>query len=552
MPESHVSRGPSTAHTSSLRFYKDLSEQQALLISGLKAEIAGLRTQVSSLSAQTDTYRDALRRLEQGIPVEKVSQSASSDGTIIKQGAAEDGLPVEDLGQPRRAALALRSAPKIEYKKETSVWSTGRGGKGPPTQAVDTTTMIMGLDITEEPHSPSREDIDHRGPSLSRGVTEDDALEIAVKREWEDGVPPPRTTDGKRLRLRPEVVISQSNRRMRSMSSTNATPEEVHPSLPRPGNSGEHSYRIDIDAQLYGSNTILTNSQSSAPDPYQRQQTQEAAGNLGGGPPTNESYVHARLRGVPSFPITIDPSVRDVKVSREYMSKTFGGTYRVMSVKYTDRNREEHNHTYSHSFFPKVAINWNAPRKPGDPGVFFLAKPEPLWPDGPQKLMVGLGDAQFCYMGEYSFTMTYPMSPQEFKALPDKIRRRWGRNLCQDPHHRELRARLFLRDRFGRIASENEVAKALATTDIYKIEPNKIVEAYETGFIVMYVWNMECIGYDEGFARRIATPLLAQSKRSKGPRGGNTARAKRRATTMTSEEASVGSGSDDDFSDAET
>ncbi|KAI0675356.1 hypothetical protein C8Q78DRAFT_1075645 [Trametes maxima] len=568
-----------------LRFYKDLSEQQALLISGLKAEVAGLHTRVSSLSAQADVYRDALHRLEHVLPVEESNPTTSSDGTAIKVGAAEDRLPVEDLGQPRRVALAFRGAHKTEDKKDISVGSTWPKGKGSATQ-VDTET-IVGLGIEDDqPRSPVKTGVPHRESSSSHVVMGGPALERAVKREWDGGDMIP-SMGRKRVRLKPEVVVPQLSRRMRSTYANDTAPRRVHSPLPGPSSSGSdylgghlssrsispglvediegpfktdteamHSlYRMDgQSAYAFGTPASPLRTQAdnrpSASDGPRRQRQQEVDRDPDTEPPTNEHYVHARLHDVSSLPVTIDPSIRDTKVNREYMSYAFGGSRRVMCVQYNDQNRKEHNHTYKHCLFPKIMINWNVPRKPGEPGVFFLARPKTRWPDGPQKLMVGLDHGQFCYMGEYSFTMTYPMSTQEFKALPNKVRKEWGRNLFKKAKDRELRARLFLHDRLGRTASEQELAEALAADDDYKLEPHKIVEAYDTGFLVMYAWNMECIGYDEEFARAIAARLPAWSKRSNGPKGKCAARAKTATRMTTFEEASKDSG-DEDFSDAE-
>ncbi|EIW63271.1 uncharacterized protein TRAVEDRAFT_43574 [Trametes versicolor FP-101664 SS1] len=227
------------------------------------------------------------------------------------------------------------------------------------------------------------------------------------------------------------------------------------------------------------------------------------------GPLRWQDYLRDRVNDVPVFPVALGSTDSNILVSRKFISQNFGGGMRQMSVSFTDDNRRTFGHSYTHCLFPKVKLNAMVPRTPGAPGIMFLAKPRPRWPEGTQKLLVGLADAQFRYMGEYKFTRSEPLSPGEFCSLYLKVSKEWGRNLFRkdEPEERALRACRTLFKQLGRQPSEKEVEDALDTKEKYTLDPEDVREAFETEFWVLHTWKMECVGYDEDFQCRIIASL---------------------------------------------
>lgn len=138
-------------------------------------------------------------------------------------------------------------------------------------------------------------------------------------------------------------------------------------------------------------------------------------------PRTLEDYLHARLREVPAHPVTLDSTISDVRVPRQFLSTYFGGSNRNMFVTLSPENRRKHGHGYPHFLFPKAEKNYTVPRTPGVPGLMFLAQWEKVWAEGPQKVLVGLQHSQWRYMGEYNLVRSERMSPAEFNALPGRV-----------------------------------------------------------------------------------------------------------------------------------
>ncbi|KAI0373982.1 hypothetical protein BV20DRAFT_1118624 [Pilatotrama ljubarskyi] len=194
------------------------------------------------------------------------------------------------------------------------------------------------------------------------------------------------------------------------------------------------------------------------------------------------------------------------------MRMTFGGNRRTMSITFSEESRSLHKHHYPHCLFPKISPNRPVPHAPDQPSLMILAKPERRWPEGTQKVLVGLRDAEYQYMGEYILRGSAPLTVREFEALPEKVRREWGKAMRDSKEHREIRARLCIYDQLGRPASQQELAEAFASGQSYKLEPQRIVDAFNTGFL-MYTRTMKCIGYDTDFQCRISAGLTTRGQR---------------------------------------
>ncbi len=131
--------------------------------------------------------------------------------------------------------------------------------------------------------------------------------------------------------------------------------------------------------------------------------------------------VHKRLQGYEAYPIDLDPLIRDVMVTREFMSETYGTS---MHAFYPDITRYKraflggHRH---HFLFPNLQLNPEAPRQPGAPGLLCRATDRAPWGDLAMKVLVRIRDNHWHYMGDYKTIKAEPLSVEEFLALPESV-----------------------------------------------------------------------------------------------------------------------------------
>ncbi|KAL7281577.1 hypothetical protein ACG7TL_004894 [Trametes sanguinea] len=203
-------------------------------------------------------------------------------------------------------------------------------------------------------------------------------------------------------------------------------------------------------------------------------------------------------------------SVVNISASRRKVTgDNFGGSKRAMVVSYSDDNRRYHGHRYANCLYLKDLINWGIPRRPGEPGVLFIVESS-LWSAGPQKVFIWLDHSKWLYVGEYELTRAGFLSPQEFKLLPHKVRKKWGAILttgdAQLNKFRGLRARVSHYNRTGHVLDKEDLADALraAPENTFQLPQQHMIDALDGGILAMKIWNMKCMGYDEDFQRRIA------------------------------------------------
>ncbi|CCL98679.1 uncharacterized protein FIBRA_00681 [Fibroporia radiculosa] len=220
----------------------------------------------------------------------------------------------------------------------------------------------------------------------------------------------------------------------------------------------------------------------------------------------NADIIQARLlaMSVQSYPVTVRPTLRDITVNRKFMSQVYGGSPQSMCPSINMKNRT---HRFRNFLFPTLMLNPHAPKEPGEPGLLLRVTKDAAWQPGDQKLLVGLRQGTYRYMGEYTMVRAEPLSREEYKSLPANAKREWAGEILRRRKDKGLRVRIILRrENPGREPTEQEVKEAIGDTnnEYRNVNEAEIIRAFKTGQETMSVWCMKSVGYDEGFQRDVA------------------------------------------------
>ncbi|EIW56089.1 uncharacterized protein TRAVEDRAFT_30652 [Trametes versicolor FP-101664 SS1] len=273
----------------------------------------------------------------------------------------------------------------------------------------------------------------------------------------------------KRARLQPEVLISQPRKKNRPPAHS-----------PSRSSSSPH-------ASASTSTVALPDVSVAASEWY---------------PP---EFCRERLRHTPVFSVSLDPTIRDITIHHGAIQKAFGGTWNSSWAVFGDLDRHQRGHNYMRFRLSASRSYHIPPREPGGPGALLLTYNP--WPEGPHKVLVKTEDDLYKYMGEYDLLEAEPITVAEFQTLPHRTRRAWGAGLCKLHSNGNFLAAIALQKQFGRTATAQEIAAVLAgqkPEGELAMTAQEVLEAFADGRMILRVWVMQCVGYDEEFQRKIA------------------------------------------------
>ncbi|KAF8308425.1 hypothetical protein DL93DRAFT_1884599 [Clavulina sp. PMI_390] len=143
--------------------------------------------------------------------------------------------------------------------------------------------------------------------------------------------------------------------------------------------------------------------------------------------PPQRAFRLIASRRVDHFPLQLVPGAHPLAFTRGDISGLFGGTPQgLWSI--PKESRVVHENVVNMCY---VAEEWNAcaPLRVGEHGICFrwpeeLYNPVPETPNG-LTLFRKLAPKKWLYMGQYRFRKSEDMSGEEWKSLPDNVRRNW-------------------------------------------------------------------------------------------------------------------------------
>ncbi|GJE97742.1 hypothetical protein PsYK624_139630 [Phanerochaete sordida] len=240
--------------------------------------------------------------------------------------------------------------------------------------------------------------------------------------------------------------------------------------------------------------------------------------------------IRRRLDGLNAREVKLEPRERDVVVTRRFMSETYGGNTQALFPAISSTKRAALGGHQHHIIYPTLKRNPEAPLMPGQPGLLCRALSTVPWEDADitkLKLMVGLGEGLWAYMGDYTTEPAVPLSEEEWNSLPEKTKRTWANDVATANKHIPLHSRILLRDRWGREPTEDEVSEEAAVIKAQaNLQPKKhrpkptedelqqVMRAYSSGKQIIYIWRFKCVGYDEAFQRELVLKYSAWQRKS--------------------------------------
>lgn len=229
--------------------------------------------------------------------------------------------------------------------------------------------------------------------------------------------------------------------------------------------------------------------------------------------------IHRRLDGLEGREVKLEMRTRDVVVTRKFMSDAYGGNSQALFPVISPHKRASTGGHQHHLVYPTLKRNPEAPQVPGQNGLLCRALDTVPW-DNPSipclKLMVGIGESMWGYMGDYVTEPAEPLSKEEWDSLSEKTKRTWAIDIATADKYIPLRSRIILRERLGREPTDDEVFNEAASirTRLHgkskkerpkptEDEVQRIIQAYSSGAQRIYIWRFKCVGYDEAFQQEV-------------------------------------------------
>ncbi|EAU82325.2 hypothetical protein CC1G_06635 [Coprinopsis cinerea okayama7 len=231
------------------------------------------------------------------------------------------------------------------------------------------------------------------------------------------------------------------------------------------------------------------------------------------------------------YPIERNEVVNGGLITREFISKVYGGNMREAYPTMAPAKLAIHG--FNHLFFLSDSFQPQAPKGPGEPGLFISVGTEDGIGDlGVRKVLVRVSrktPAKWQYRGEYHIDQSKSLTADEWRAQTPALRNMWARELGLPScgWGAQTRARIYIRKTYEREPLENEwkgiVAEGLDKT----ITPEEIALALTKGEETLTVFTMKCVGYDTRFQKHLikewerwTPPPKAPQQKKEGAGGG--------------------------------
>jgi len=119
---------------------------------------------------------------------------------------------------------------------------------------------------------------------------------------------------------------------------------------------------------------------------------------------------------------TLDQATREAKVTRAFMSKTYGGnsqqTYPPIGPDFLAK------HGMNDFMYINKKFQSEAPEIPGAPGLFFCTGDGHASDESPRRVLVSIGKSEWQYLGQYHMARSHIpfLTKEEWAAEPKKVR----------------------------------------------------------------------------------------------------------------------------------
>ncbi|KIM42680.1 hypothetical protein M413DRAFT_26695 [Hebeloma cylindrosporum] len=263
---------------------------------------------------------------------------------------------------------------------------------------------------------------------------------------------------------------------------------------------------------------------------------------------------------IPNHYFKVDQATREVKVTRIFMSQTYGGnsqrTYPPIGAHFLAK------HGMNDFMYINKKYQIEAPEIPGAPGLFFCTGDTHASDVSARRVLVSIKQGIWQYLGQYQMARSCTPSPflttEEWAAQPKMMRDTWAKVLASKDWGSDICARIRGRKEFGREPTNEEV-DGLLNNGRYKLTtPQEVMAALDAGIERLTVWTLKCVGYDNDFQLQLSEKFPVwerQQTKKKVVRkpvqqgnGGSRGKKRKRADTPESEDTD---GGEDEVADKE-
>lgn len=227
------------------------------------------------------------------------------------------------------------------------------------------------------------------------------------------------------------------------------------------------------------------------------------------------------LSGIPSY--AINPPAHDLRLPRQFLTNTFG--LPMMGFIWDTRGKKDEKKKIPGRNFQFLTatyqLNPNMPSYPGGPGLLLSCRKAMLgsvWslfaPVRSEKM------ARWNYLGQYTPEEAGTLTRDEFQSQTPAVREKWGKKIVEHkkyPEYLEMRARIAFRKRNGGEepdvkAVESEIKRIKENKDAKYLSVQDVIGAFDRGEESISIISMECVSYNEEFARELADKLAPWTK----------------------------------------
>ncbi|KAK0228165.1 hypothetical protein IW262DRAFT_1490235 [Armillaria fumosa] len=212
----------------------------------------------------------------------------------------------------------------------------------------------------------------------------------------------------------------------------------------------------------------------------------------------SQDSIRARLNpiGLDIFPIPLPWTTANIGVSREFISKYYGGspqsTFPSIGQKFIDL------HGDIEYMYLNLEYNPHAPQVPGAPGLFYGWEA-----DGTEifRLIVCVGRNEWNYMGEYRMGPCAPLTVEEWNSQ-DRVTT-WAQGIVESSWGVGTRATIRLQERLRRKATEEEIGDAIDAGEKFQdVTIEEVLAEFSSGREarqILHISTLKCIDYNTGF-----------------------------------------------------
>ncbi|TFY62525.1 hypothetical protein EVG20_g6671 [Dentipellis fragilis] len=224
------------------------------------------------------------------------------------------------------------------------------------------------------------------------------------------------------------------------------------------------------------------------------------------------------------FPVTLEPAIRNVWVSRDYMRVAYGGNMQETFPNIGEEMLKKHG--LNDFFYLNLSYHPNGPKEPGFPGLWFDSAPSNREDDRPARTFVRLRSSKWLYVGQYIFRNSPPLSQEEWLLQSTQVQNTWARQILRQGWGWKVRARITYRRDHMREPTQQELRDAMEAEQAFKDITARGHTCCHLG-----ITAIKCVGYDEEFQRKIAAEFSTWEpppKKTTGGRKGSKANGKGR------------------------